>query len=63
MQERVELAGGSLEITSAPTRGTEIHVCFPLSLASHDNGQVSTPPSPATRRDVEPTADTTRKHV
>ncbi len=30
MQERVRLAGGQIEITSASLRGTEIRVRFPL---------------------------------
>jgi signal transduction histidine kinase len=30
MQERVELVGGQIEIESAPMRGTEMRVCFPL---------------------------------
>jgi signal transduction histidine kinase len=39
MQERVELIGGSLETTSAPTRGTEIHVRFPLAAVNGMNNQ------------------------
>jgi signal transduction histidine kinase len=31
MQERVELAGGELEIDSAPGRGTAIRATFPMS--------------------------------
>ncbi|HEV8060883.1 MAG TPA: sensor histidine kinase [Gemmataceae bacterium] len=30
MQERVILAGGRLDVTSTPGRGTTIHVCLPL---------------------------------
>ena len=39
MRERVELIGGSLETTSAPTRGTEIRVRFPLSTLNGMNNQ------------------------
>jgi signal transduction histidine kinase len=34
MEERVALAGGDLEIESAPGRGTSIHVRLPLTTAS-----------------------------
>lgn len=38
MQERVLFAGGQIEITSTPQRGTEIWVRFPLAIyASHTN--------------------------
>jgi len=30
MRERAELAGGTFIMQSAPARGTEIHLCFPL---------------------------------
>lgn len=30
MQERVILAGGTIEIESMPAKGTEVRVCFPL---------------------------------
>ncbi|MDD1778348.1 MAG: ATP-binding protein [Candidatus Helarchaeota archaeon] len=30
MQERVILAGGSIEIESVPKRGTKVRACFPL---------------------------------
>ena len=32
MQERATLAGGQLELTSRPGKGTVIHACFPLEL-------------------------------
>jgi PAS domain S-box-containing protein len=32
MQERATLAGGHLELTSRPGKGTVIHACFPLGL-------------------------------
>jgi PAS domain S-box-containing protein len=33
MQERVHLVGGQIEIESAPTRGTEVRIRFPMSKA------------------------------
>jgi len=46
MRERVELAGGRLEMTSAPGRGAEIHVRFPLAPpTSVGQGQSSLLPS------------------
>jgi signal transduction histidine kinase len=45
MRERVELAGGRLEMTSAPGRGAEIHVRFPLTPTSVGQGQSSLLPS------------------
>jgi two-component system sensor histidine kinase UhpB len=32
MKERVEILGGSLDVESAPGRGTRIRACFPLAV-------------------------------
>lgn len=38
MEERVSLAGGRLELASAPREGTRIHAIFPLTLANSFEG-------------------------
>jgi two-component system sensor histidine kinase DegS len=42
MRERVELIGGSLETSSAPTQGTKIHIRFPLAAVNGMNDQPTT---------------------
>jgi len=37
MQERVELAGGRLEITSSPDRGTNVFAVFPLDQSNEED--------------------------
>lgn len=37
MEERASLAGGQLELKSAPGRGTEVHAWFPLKWAGEDS--------------------------
>lgn len=40
MEERVQLAGGKVTITSAPAAGTEIRAAFPAEKASESRGEV-----------------------
>ncbi|MBS0171254.1 MAG: PAS domain S-box protein [Nitrospira sp.] len=39
MEERVQLAGGKVTITSAPAAGTEIRASFPTEMASESRGE------------------------
>jgi signal transduction histidine kinase len=48
MQERVELAGGRLDITATPGRGTEIYIRFPQSFPPGDGMWAPPPRSPQT---------------
>ncbi len=39
MQERAELAGGRLELNSAPGEGTQVHAIFPLAIRPQESSQ------------------------
>jgi signal transduction histidine kinase len=55
MRERVEMAGGSLEIRAAPGRGTSVVVAVPLS-AAESNGEADQPPTASSGLFDEPVA-------